>query len=93
MESTLSILQKVLEKLEKIESDVSVIKSDVSDLKSDVSDLKNKLNVINDQTSKMDRHVDFVDNVYVKVKPPLDYICDSFYTLTGNEEPKQLTDK
>lgn len=86
-------LQKIVEKLEKIESDVSGLRSDVSEIKINLLDVKDRLKVVEEQTSKMDRHVDFVDNVYVKVKAPLNYICDSFYTLTGSEEPKQLTDK
>ena len=38
--------------------------------------IEKDLEQIKQQTSKMDKHVDFVDNIYVKVEAPLNYVCD-----------------
>lgn len=67
----MSDTEKILQILQTIQTDIEQIKRDISDIKG--------------QTTKMDSHVDFVNDVYEKVKAPLNYACNAFY-LTGTDE-------
>ena len=43
-----------------------------------------KLEIIKEDTDKMSSHIDFVDNVYSKVKAPLFWICDKIVSIKSN---------
>ena len=69
--------QDVLDKLNEIQRDISIIKKDVSEI-------KEQLNKVENGTSKMTSHIDFVDTVYEKVKSPLNFVCNKFSMVAGN---------
>ena len=52
--------------------------------------IENKLNMINNSTSHMDNHIQFVENVYDKIKQPLAYAANkiTYYmnpTINNND--------
>ena len=46
--------------------------------------IENKLNIINDSTSHMDNHIQFVENVYDKIKQPLAYAANKITYYMNN---------
>ncbi len=51
-----------------------------------------KLNIINDSTSNMDNHIQFVEDVYDKIKQPLSYAANkiNYYIGSNSAELPQL---
>jgi|TARA_B110001452_G_scaffold168774_1_gene141058 hypothetical protein len=47
--------------------------------------LISKLDVVKEDTGKMSTHIDFIDNVYSKVKMPLFWICDKINSFKINK--------
>ncbi len=54
--------------------------------------IETKLNIINDSTSNMDNHIQFVENVYDKIKQPLTYAANkiSYYMAPNSLENTTL---
>jgi 8-oxo-dGTP pyrophosphatase MutT (NUDIX family) len=57
----------ILNKLEMMESEMKTIKQEILEIK--------------EQTTKMDHHVDFIDDVYERVKHPLDFVVSKYNSL------------
>jgi hypothetical protein len=74
----LSVL--ILQKLESIDARLDAIDARITEVKKD--------------TGKMSKHINFVDNVYTKVKIPFHYMCDIVdqILLRNNNEIKQVKD-
>lgn len=60
-------------------------------LEKKVISLEEKINIlisllenVKEDTGKMSTHIDFVDNVYTKVKMPLFWICDKVSSIKSN---------
>ena len=59
-------------------------------------EINNKLNILLEkieddlvkECKKMGSHIDFVENIYDKVKKPLNYVCDKFNNLKINKNTK-----
>lgn len=47
--------------------------------------IEQRLSRIETSVQKMDDHVDFVNDSYVSLRGPLDYVRDRFHRLTGGE--------
>jgi len=65
---------------------LDLILEKLSNIEGDISNIKKELEIIKKQTSKMDTHVDFVNNVYEKVEAPLNYVCDKFNLFLGSTD-------
>ncbi len=52
-------------------------------IQQDLEEIKEKLNLMAPQTQKMDRHVDFVNDIYDSVKQPFHFICHKATHLMG----------
>ena len=68
------ITQNIIKRLDKIEEDIQK--------------LHQKMDIIASQTSKMDNHVDFVNDIYSTVEKPFHFICNGasqFMNLLQNE--------
>ena len=62
---------EILKRLDQIQRDIAIIKQ--------------RLDLIEPQTQKMDRHVDFVNDVYSSVKKPFHFIChQANYLISGS---------
>ena len=68
-----------------MEKKLDIILKKINKIELDIADIKNELNSVKDQTTKMGKHVDFVNNVYTKVEAPLNYVTDKFHTLIGGD--------
>lgn len=55
-----------------------------------INKLSNKQDEIQSSTSKMDHHIQFVENVYDKVKQPLLYATNKINILIGNTIEQQV---
>jgi glycerol-3-phosphate responsive antiterminator len=64
-----SITILILDKLSIIETKIDNIQKDVE--------------IIKIQTSKMDQHVDFVNNIYETVEEPLNFVVNRWNSLFG----------
>ena len=45
-----------------------------------LEEVKDRLSKIEEKMGIVTRHVDFIEDIYVKVKSPLDFICSKFST-------------
>lgn len=60
----------------------------ITDLENKVQHLEEKIDIlinllenVKKDTGKMSNHIDFIDNVYMKVKMPLFWICDKVNSI------------
>ena len=60
------------------------IKEILQIMQQDIQLIKTELKIIKKETHKMDEHVDFVNNIYDKVKSPFHYILNKVEYLRGN---------
>jgi glycerol-3-phosphate responsive antiterminator len=68
---------KQMDKIEELENKVL-------SLEKKMDTLIYKLENIKEDTGKMSSHIDFVDNVYSKVKAPLFWICDKIVSIKSS---------
>ena len=61
-----------MEQMRKIDD----LEKKISSLEEKIEKLVNLLENVKEDTGKMSSHIDFVDNVYTRVKTPLFWICD-----------------
>lgn len=66
-----------------MEQQLQIIIYKLSILETDINKIKESLYEIKQDTNKMDKHIDFVDNIYDKVKSPFHYILDSVDKVRG----------
>ena len=59
-------LERILSKLESIEGRLKI--------------LEQKADTIGDSCTNMDRHISFIDKIYMKLRSPIDWISDRFST-------------
>jgi len=69
-ENTKYTLKELFHRLDKLDTDIENIAKSFQELKSDIQ------NDLKPACSKMVHHVDFIDEVYEKVKVPLNYVCN-----------------
>ena len=60
------------------------IEDRLTKLEKTLDDVIRILEKIQTDTNKMSTHIDFVDNVYTRVKQPLHFICDRINYLRGD---------
>ena len=72
-------------------SSVDEIHKDLDELKQKIKDLDVKLNKLLDwieqDGTKMSEHIDFVENVYDRVKQPFNFIMDNVTHVLYNKNP------
>ena len=68
-------------------NDINEIKNDILCIKNNLKKINDKLIIINEQNNKMDKHVDFINNVYEQVESPLNYICNKVNLLLYKSPP------
>lgn len=63
----------------------------IDDLEKKISSLEKKIDTliillgdVKEDTRKMSNHIDFIDNVYTKVRKPLFWICDKVNSIKDN---------
>jgi len=70
----------------------------ITNIEIKIDEINNKLNILLEkidddlvkECKKMGSHIDFVENIYDKVKKPLNYVCDKFNNLKINDNTKYL---
>jgi len=70
-----------MERMDKFES----LEKKVESLEIKLDTLMSKLDIVKADTGKMSTHIDFIDNVYSKVKMPLFWICDKINSFKINK--------
>ena len=76
----------VLQKLELIDARLDAIDARLDAIDTRITEVKK-------DTGKMSKHINFVDNVYTKVKIPFHYMCDTVDQIfLRNNEIKQVKD-
>lgn len=58
-------------------TELKLIIEKLNNIQTDINEIKKELKEIKEGTVKMDRHINFVDGVYDKVKSPFHYILES----------------
>ena len=56
----------------------------VISLEQKIDNLINLLGNVKEDTGKMSTHIDFIDNVYTRIKMPLFWICDKVNSIKSN---------
>lgn len=75
----------LFERLDKLETDISQLAQSMQELK-DIMKTD-----ITPKCSKMESHIDFIEEVYATVKSPLYFICNKVNRMTGKpSQPKQV---
>lgn len=69
---------------------LDILLTKLSNIEIKLEGLEKDIQTIKEQTTKMDDHVDFVNNVYETVEAPLHYITDKFHYMIGSSNTKQL---
>lgn len=73
-----------------INGKLDIILTKITKMENDILEIKEELGLIKVGTTKMESHIDFIDNVYDKVETPLNYICNKFNRLIGTNDKKKL---
>lgn len=60
---------------------IAALEKKVNSLEEKIDTLINILGDVKEDTGKMSNHIDFIDNVYTKVKMPLFWICDKVNSI------------
>jgi hypothetical protein len=60
---------------------VATLEKKVISLEKKIDILINILGDVKEDTGKMSSHIDFIDNVYAKVKTPMYWICDKINSI------------
>lgn len=60
------------------------IEKKVQNLEEKFEKLVNLLENVKEDTGKMSTHIDFIDNVYSKIRMPLFWICDKVNSIKDN---------
>jgi chromosome segregation ATPase len=63
---------------------IEELENKILSLEKKMDTLISKLDNVKEDTGKMSSHIDFVDNVYSKVKAPLFWICDKIVSIKSN---------
>ena len=69
-----------MEQMRKIDD----LEKKVLSLEKKIDELIKLLGNVKEDTHKMSTHIDFIDNVYTKVKMPLFWICDKVNSIKDN---------
>ena len=70
-------------KIDFIYNKILDIESDIKNIKDDINEIKTKIDTISIQTTKMDKHVNFVTDVYETVEQPLNYVVNKWNNMFG----------
>ena len=65
----------ILIKLNRLEKKTESIENELKKIDNKLTDLIILMNDNKRDCEKMSSHIDFIDNVYQKLKTPIDYIC------------------
>jgi len=65
----------ILIKLNRLEKKTESIKNELKKIDDKLTDLIILMNDNKRDCEKMSSHIDFIDNVYQKLKTPIDYVC------------------
>ncbi len=74
------------------ENKLDILLTKLSNIEIKLEQLEKDVQEIKEQTTKMDGHVDFVNNVYEKVEAPLHYITDKFHYMIGSSTSNNHND-
>lgn len=65
----------ILIKLNRLEKKTESIENELKKIDNKLTDLIILMNDNKRDCEKMSSHIDFIDNVYQKLKTPIDYVC------------------
>jgi hypothetical protein len=66
-------------------TDTELLYNKLIEIEADIKSIKADIEVIKTESSKMNKHVDFVNNVYTHVEQPLNYVVNKWNTVFGVE--------
>ena len=96
----LESIESKITKLESIESKIINLEKTVERIESKLDRLLNEFKIIHTlepQCRKMSEHIDFVENVYDKVKKPMHYVLNKISQIRNitdtNTDKNQILDK
>ena len=86
------MLRVMTHKLNKIEKNQAEIMCTIQRLENMVSELKEKSDDMKKNTERMESHINFVENIYDKIKLPFHYVIDKTKTMLyfTDQNPKML---
>lgn len=73
-----------------MENKLNIMISQLELMKSEIHEMKKEIYEIRKSNTKMDKHIDFVDSIYNKVKYPFHYILDTVNKRIPNLENNRL---
>ena len=84
-ESQYNTLSKIIKKGDNKEGPLVIADDSKIDMLLDkINDLSIQVNKLNEKTEKMDKHIDFIDGVYTRIRTPLWWICDRVNLIRGH---------
>jgi uncharacterized protein YydD (DUF2326 family) len=76
-----------VQELHSLQGEVRSLQGDVKDLKEQIKELAS---LIKGNGSKMNQHIDFVENVYTSVRHPLNFVKTKIESLIGRSQNADL---
>jgi hypothetical protein len=81
-----------LSELEQLKHDVNELKLEMSKIHDDLKEILLETKKIRESCTKMDCHIGFVENVYDKLRYPLDFLKNKVEYITGKSTTIELHD-
>lgn len=76
------LLSEYKNKLLRIETNIIKLNNKIEDIDQKLICLINLIDKdVKQNCQKMSNHIDFIENIYEKIKAPMNYICSKFNTL------------
>lgn len=76
-----------MDPLGQIKDDIHCMRAEINDLQNEVRAL---MKLVSESHTKMNQHVDFVENVYTSVRHPLDFVKRRIESWTGHNSSSML---
>ena len=77
---------EIINILKTIESKINNIESKITNIESKIDNIESKINNIELRYNRMDNHLDLVEDVYYKMKLPLNYFINRVNNIINNSD-------
>jgi len=75
-------IQEIKTNINELKNELLCVKEDMKEIKSLLRHLINSSQLTTDSCVKMDKHINFVENIYQNIKSPLEYALNSVSNLS-----------
>jgi archaellum component FlaC len=86
-------MKNISNEIKNISNNMEKICNEIERMNNRLEVIENKLNIINSSTANMDNHIQFVENIYDKIKQPLIFAANKItYYMNPSLENTNLSE-